>query len=180
MSSSGQPVTIPFFPAAYAPLDADWNSWIQAPFTFLTSKVVFRAELTAALTLTAGTNTLLPFNSILEDPLSGWAGGASAWEPPAGYSGTYLVSVTAAAAQAGDLVSTLQPSVALNGGIQYTLEHVWPPGNQVAIAGGSVPVQMLGGQDQVSAYAWWQGGSNGSVSTTAGRRCSMEITWISL
>jgi hypothetical protein len=177
----GEPLTIPVFDAGYPPQPADFNNWIQVPFTFLTQKTVFRASLNNnAINLPTGQNTLIPFDTILEDPWSGWDVATSSWTCPAGKSGTYLVSVTGAAQGVSDPTATLQPLAGLNGTPIWTVNNTWAPSNQIAVASGSMPVQLYAGQDQVSGWLFWNASKDGQVSCLGGRRCTIEITWQSL
>lgn len=172
---------IPLFIAGAQPAPSDFNSWIQAPFAWLTSKVVFRAELSAATTWIQGANTLIPYNSILEDPFSGWNPGTFSWTPPAQGTGTYEVSITASAAAASDATTALRAVLYLNGSALYTMSTTQASQSQSCLTGGSAPLQLYGGQDSVSAYAFWNTtGGNGSAVTTAGQRSTLEITWLSL
>lgn len=181
-----QPLTIPDFGPVTGtqPEAAQFNSLIQVPFSFLTSKTVFRAELDnnpgSAGQLSAGQTTLIPYDTVLEDPYQGWNPATSSWQCPAGMSGTYLITVTAAAQSAGDAVSTLQVVPALNGNTTFNLSNVWMPQQQTGMASGSVPLALCGGQDQISAYAYWNGNSSSQLSVNPGRRCTIEITWQSL
>lgn len=175
-----QPV-VPDFIAGYAPQPADFNAWIQAPFAWLTSKVIFRAELSAATTWTQGVNTLIPFNFVDEDTYSGWNASTHTWTPPAQGTGTYEVSLTASAAAASDSTTALRCGLYLNGSALYTMSSTQASQSQDCLTGGSAPVQLYGGQDTISAYAYWNTTSgNGSAVTTTGQRCTMQITWLSL
>jgi hypothetical protein len=175
-----QPQT-PDFITGYQPQPSDFNNWIQAPFSWLTGKVVFRAELSAATTWVAATNTIIPFDVIDEDPFAGWNATTHSWTPPAEGTGTYEVSITASAAAASDATTALRCVLYLNGSAYYTMSATQASQSQDCITGGSAPLQLYGGQDAVSAYAYWNtGGSNGSAVTTAGQRCTVEITWLSL
>ena len=172
---TGLPPAVPVFPAGYAPLPADFNSWVQAPFQALTSRVVFRAAKTTAQTLAAGTNTAIAFNSIIEDPYSGWNSGTNTWTPPAAWSGTYVVS--AGIFVAGTTGVRLAVSVGLNGSSLYTLCSAWAntsPSNAVC---GEAPVQLVGGQDQISVLGFASAAV--AVGTAAGQQCTVEITWYS-
>ncbi len=169
---------IPDFPAGFAPMPADFDAWLQSPASFLTGRIVFRATLGTATALNG--DTLLPFSNILEDPLGGWIGGTvSAWEAPAGYTGTYEVSLTVScAANAAGPVA--QARVAVNGTqSMFTVDRAWVPVSVVpGIASGAVPVQLYGGLDQVSGYCFLSGGT-GVTATGTGRLPAMQITWLS-
>ena len=174
-----QPV-IPYFPAGYAPLNTDFDGWIQAPMSFLTSKVVFRAEQSSALAVSNNVNTLIPFNNVLEDPFAGWNAGASQWLCPAGYSGLYNVTLTVSA-QSNASNPVLQSRVGIDSAAQLytTCKTVVPSGGPAGLASGSQPVQLFGGADSVQGYIILIGAA-GNVATTAGQRCTMTIEWISL
>lgn len=164
----------PSFPAGYAPLPADFNTWVQAPFAALTSRVVFRAVKTSAQTLAAG-NTPVQFNSILEDPYSGWNPSTFTWTPPAAWSGTYVVRAgIVTGGTAGGRIGVL---VGLNGTALYTLDTVWTSSGVANAACGEAPVQLVGGQDQVSVIGYSAVAVN--VGTVAGEECTCEITWYS-
>ena len=173
---------VPIFPAGYAPLPSDFNGWIQAPMQFLTSKVVFSAELTTGTTLTNGTGVVLPFNSSIYDPLGGWNGTSHEWLCPAGYSGTYEVTVTVSSASNSDTTSAVQALVAVNTPtLEYAVGKSAVPSGSSALASGSMLVQLYGGVDYVQGLGFFAASSgNSSVITTAGQRCQIAITWVSL
>jgi hypothetical protein len=171
---------IPTFVAGYSPLPSDFDSWIQAPFSFLTSKVVFRAELSSALTLTNNADVLIPYNVIDEDPYAGWQSATSSWLCPAGCTGTYEVSVTVSMAAGADATSSLTPQLWLNGVYVYALGIAWVSATQATLACGSAPIQLYGGQDEISVYANLVSSASEGVVTTAGQRCTVEVTWLSL
>ena len=172
---------VPTFTAGYQPEPGDFDSWIQVPFAWLTRKVVFRAERAAGATWTAGAPTLIPFDTIDEDTFGGWNAGSSSWTPPVNGTGTYEVSVTCSAAGSADTTTALRCILYLNGSPLYTMSTSQAAESQPCLTGGSAPLQLYGGQDAVSVYAYWNtSGANGSAVTTAGQRCSIEVTWISL
>lgn len=172
-----QPV-VPYFPAGYKPLNSDFDQWIQAPDSFLTTKVAFRAELTVPLSLANG-DTLIPFDSILEDPFSGWESGSSQWLCPAGYAATYDVALTVSCAAQGPQ-PVVQARVGVNSAAQeFTVDKAWVPASTVpGIASGSCQVQLYGGTDSVQGYVHLS--NTGNAVTTAGQRCQMTIMWADL
>jgi len=172
---TGAAPVVPSFPAGYEPVTADFNTWVQAPFTSLTSRVVFRAVKTTAQSISASVNTAIAFDTILEDPYSGWNAGSSTWTPPAAWSGTYIVAVGvfSAAVSGARLLAT----IGLNGGPLYTVSSVWTNNGVPNGACGEAPVQLVGGQDQVAAYAYCS--SAVALDTTAGQQCTLEIGWYS-
>jgi hypothetical protein len=180
-AAPSQPVIIPTFDAGYAPGPGDFDDWIQGPFAFLTTRVVFRATLNShAANLPAGDATLIPFDTVLEDPFEGWNASESVWTCPADMSGTYLVSLTGAAQGATNTGTTMRPLVAVNGTPGPVVGIGWAPSNQIGLISGSVPVQLFGGQDSVSGYLYWAGPGNGQMNTGSGKNCTIEISWYSL
>src|ERR1035437_2243937 len=81
---AGTDPVAPSFIAGSGPTATTFNGQVQAPFTFLTSKVMFRAQRNAAQSLTSGVNNLIAFDTILEDPYGGWNSGTSTRTRPAG------------------------------------------------------------------------------------------------
>ena len=171
---TGSAPVVPSIPAGYGPLPADFNSWVQAPFASLTSRVVFRAAKTTSQTLAAGNNTI-QFDSILEDPYSGWNASTYTWTPPAAWSGTYIVRAgIVTGGNAGGRVGVL---IGLNGTAVWTLSEVWASTSQANMPCGEAPVQLVGGQDQVSVIGYSAVGVN--LDTTAGQQCTVELVWYS-
>lgn len=181
------PVT-PVFPAGYAPLTSDFNTWVQAPLTFLTDKVVFRAELQASQALTAATFTIVHFGStagdILEDPYGGWSTtttgsqAAYSWLCPAGCSGYYEVTLTAFTANPGSSTDVLQAALYVDGALYSQTSASWGVNGHATGSCGAVPVSLVGGIDYVSAYIYTTAGVN--TTATAGQYPTMEIVWVSL
>lgn len=172
--------TIPDFIAGTAPTPAIFDGWVQSPLAFLTTRVVFRAELSSGTTWVNGSNTLIPYNVIDEDPFSGWSSGTHSWTPPADYTGTYEISITASSTAAGDNTTSLRTLFLLNGASLYITSAVQASQTQSVISSGTVSQQLFGGQDNVSAAVLWTSSGNGTAVTTSGQRCTMEITWESL
>ena len=165
---------VPSFPAGYGPVPTDFDSWVQAPLAALTSRVVFRAAKTNSQTLAAGNNTI-QFNSIIEDPFSGWNATTYTWTPPAAWSGTYIVRAgIVTGGTAGGRIGVL---IGLNGSALYTLDTTWTSPSIANAACGEAPVQLVGGQDQVSILGYSTVGVN--VGTPAGEQCTVEVTWYS-
>jgi hypothetical protein len=164
------PPTIPAFPAGYGPLPADMDGWIQSTLGFCTNLVVFRAERHAAEACTAGFNTI-EFDTVLEDPFSGWSTSTYSWLAP--YTGWYEITVTA-------IVSTssidVGPSVLVDGTYRYQTAMVGTP----AFPGGAsahYTVALTGSNDYVQGSTYTS--ATASLSATAGLYSSMEIVYIS-
>jgi hypothetical protein len=174
---AGTDAVAPNFIAGYAPEQSDFNSWIQAPFSFLTTKVVFRARMTTAVSLSAGF-TQIPYNSILEDPYGGWSPGAGTWTCPAGCGGWYSVTLTAWSNNPGTNTDLLEAVLYLNGAIYSETTAEWGVNGHASGTSGSVIVALYGGQDAISGYVY----SSAAVSTpiTAGQYNTIEAVQISL
>lgn len=169
-----QPV-IPVFTAGYGPQPSDFDSWIQAPLAFLTSKIVFRAALTTATSLPAGSSVVLPFNDILEDPLRGWQPGSHEWLVPAGYSGIYAVTVTASSAPQS--VAPWLMSIIGAAGTTVAGATVTVPAAGAGIASASTSFQLYGGTDSVQGRAYIYG-ADSTTQTAQGQQCTMTVTWL--
>lgn len=169
----------PIFPAGYGPLPADFDGWVQTPLSFLTGKVVFRGELSTATTWTNSANTLIPFNTIDEDPYSGWSSGSHSWTCPAGCSGTYVVTMTVSAAPSADTTTSMRAVVDLNSNSLWTIAEGQTSSSQNNLTCGSVPVQLYGGQDVLTFFTFWTSSANGAAVTTSGQRTTAEVTWFS-
>lgn len=170
--------SVPVFPAGYGPLPADMNNWIQAPFTFLTSKVVFRAENHATTTLTGGTFVKIPFNTILEDPYSGWNATSHVWDCPDGCSGLYEVSMTAITSNPGNSTSVVLPIIYLNGAEYLEMGEDWLANGATSGSCGGAPVPLVGGVDNIGGYIYTT--TTVTTENTAGQYTTMEITWLCL
>ena len=169
----------PFFPAGYSPAKADLDGWFHDPFAFLETRPLFRArQTTTATTLpSSGAATVIGFDTIDEDPLGGWTGGAFSWGPPAGFSGWYQVLVTlySAALAAGN---TIRPGVTATGSPGAFAGGY--PGAAVAGAQGSFWVYLVGGQDTVQATGTLlNAGANVNTDITFGQQSSIEVVWMS-
>lgn len=174
---SGTDPVAPDFIAGYGPLPADFNAWVQAPFTFLTSKVVFRAQMQGGTSLSAG-STQVYWDTILEDPYGGWSAGAGTWTCPAGCSGWYEVTMSAWTANPGVTTDVAESILYLNGSIYSEMSASWGVDGHATGTSGSVPVSLYGGQDSISGWIY----SSAAVSTPTvnGQWPTIEVVWISL
>jgi hypothetical protein len=175
MSGSSVYPPIPVFPAGYAPLPADMDNWVQTPFSFLTSKPVFRAQYQGTLTLTATSFTQVIYDTILDDPFSGWDATSGEWTPPDVGTGWYEITMTAFTTNPS-VNDQVQACLYLDGAL-YNRGIGWGVNGHATGITSSIPVAMVGGQDNVSAYIY----STASTTTTAtaGQYPTMEIIWIS-
>lgn len=168
---------VPVFPAGYGPQAADFTGWVTTPFTFCSTKVVFRAQRQAALALGANVFTIVPWDTILEDPYSGWNAGTSTWAPPAGCSGWYEITMTAFAANPANATTLLEAAVNLNGTLYQEMSAGWGVNGHAMGSCGSVILPLTGGFDALS----WPIFTSTAVNTvpTAGQYPTVEIAWIS-
>lgn len=167
--------SVPLFPAGYGPFPADLTAWITDNFGFLAQGPLFRAVQTTGggQALTSGFN-VVAYNSVLEDPYSGWNATTHAWTAPV--TGLYEVTICGCVNGASIWVGG---AVQVSGGnaIQGSSDL-----SAAAVTGGglaSVLVPLTGGSDFV------QGGFAVSAAATtdtssAGRQPSMEISLVSL
>lgn len=174
---SGTDPVSPLFVAGSGPVPGTFDGQVQAPFAFLTSKVAFRAQLQGGQSLGAGFNHLI-YDTILEDPYSGWNAGTGLWTCPAGCSGWYDVSLTGFTGNLGSANAFVQLSLYLNGTVYQQASEVWAVDGHQTGACAQVPVALTGGQDYIAGYLYTSVSS--STPTTAGELCTIEVAWISL
>jgi hypothetical protein len=181
---------IPVFPAGYGPFPADFATWVTNPFTFLTSKVMFRGQQQASQALTAGAVTApiqigATAGDVLEDPYGGWSTTvtgsqpAYSWLCPAGCSGWYEVTVTGLTASPGGITTDqVEAVLSVDGATYAETAATWGIPTGTSGASGVFQVPLLGGNDYIE-----MGIFSAAATTTpavAGRYPTMEIAWISL
>jgi hypothetical protein len=181
------PVT-PIFPAGYPPTPANMDTWVQTPFTFLSTKVMFRAQLQGTQSLSAGTDSVIHFGStagdIQEDPYNGWSTtttssqAAYSWLCPTGCTAWYEVTLTAFTANPGSSTDLLQAELFLDGARQQQTSLSWGINGHGTGSSGSVMVALIGGVDYISMAI----NSTVTVNTTAtnGQYPTMEICWVTM
>lgn len=175
-----QPVpAVPGIPAGWKPVQADVDAWVTGPFSFLAAPACFRAQHQGALSLPGGSFTLLPFDTIEEDPYGGWSAvttgsqPAYSWLCPAGCAGWYEASLSAFST-----ATTTQLAVAL-----YLNGSVWQyPGDDWAASGGDSgtcgPAQVpLVPGDYVQAYAY--ASASASTPAASAQYPAIELSWVS-
>jgi len=152
------------------------DNWVQAPFTWCTSKPVFRAQHQGTLTLTAATYVQIKYDTVLDDPYSGWNATAGTWTPPAQGTGWYEVTMTAFGTNPASGTDSIQAALYLDGAL-YLRGIGWGvDGHATGITAG-FPVPMAGGTDYVSAYIYST--VTTTTTATAGQYPTMEIIWTS-
>lgn len=167
--------SIPVFPAGYAPLAADFTTWVQDNFGFISAGVLFRAQQTTGggQALTSGGFNVLQYNSVLEDPWGGWTAGTWEWAVPV--TGIYEITVTGMTTASSQWDSG---AVRISGTTFVQGEDALCPSGTAGGGICSVIVPLVAGFDYV------QGGLVVSASattdtTSAARFPSMEIALVS-
>jgi len=166
---------VPVFPAGYAPVPADFDNWIQEPFEWLTSKPVFRAEYHGTLSLPATTRTTIPYDTIGDDPYSGWNATSHYWTPPPQGSGWYEISTTAFATNPGSATQQLVAAVYLNGALYFQSTCWGATGHACGTTMAVIAYLTAGTQVQGNIYSQ----VTTSTTATAGQYPTMEIVWLS-
>jgi hypothetical protein len=172
---------VPVFPAGYCPQQADFSTWWYQVAGFLQNKVVARvSQATTATSLpSSGAVTVIGFDTVAEDPYSGWNATSHEWAPPAGYSGWYQVTLTVRTAPMTG-VDLYTYMVQTSSGGQTPAVGVQGASNVGAGASGTWTVYLTGGQDAVQGAAGLEHASAAvSTSLTAGQQSTMEIVWLS-
>ena len=180
---AGDDPVAPNFIAGSGPVPATFNTAVQAPFTFLTSKVVFRAQRQAAQALSGAAFNLMQYDAVLEDPYGGWSATATGSQPawswlcPAGCSGWFEISLTAFTANPGTTSDLLATVIYLDGSAYLQASAGWGADGHGAGSCGAVPVALYGGQDYIQGYTYTQAAV--STLTTTGQYPTIEVCWIS-
>jgi hypothetical protein len=172
------PPSVPVFPAGYGPQAEDFYNWWYQTASFLQAGVVFRASQTTTATVLpdSGAATTIGFDTVAEDPYSGWDSGTFLWTPPAGYSGWYQATLNVRTANVAVNVD-LRPLLAGTYGYQLSTIMGATFG---AGAGGTYIVYLVGGQDTIGgACQLLNSDANVDTSITAGQQSTFELVWIS-
>lgn len=178
------PPPVPVFPAGYGPVTGDFTGWVQNPFSFLTGGVVFRGhqQVSGGQALTGGSYTIISYDTIDEDPYSGWSAAGTGSQPAnswlAPYTGSYEITVwTSIMPQAVWVGSGVLVSGGVVAGV-LTGQAVF--GSTAGVSGScaTFTAQLTGGADYIQGACTVA--ANATTGTTApGRYPSMEITYVS-
>ncbi|MGH3373199.1 MAG: hypothetical protein ACRDP6_00525 [Actinoallomurus sp.] len=184
---SGLPV--PGVPVFYAgqPPTAQLNAMSNA-FSFLLSKVAFRARRAATGAVTKGGHTLVPWDTVDEDPYTGWAAGSpTIYTVQAG--GWYLCVGTVSLGSAAAAGTVLIPAFCINGLSQTGQPAAGPgwEGPELFIPTGAGDPKCVAGywegycnaSDQISLDVFLSGepAANLTWATAAGTQSRIEILW---
>jgi len=164
------PPLIPVFPAGYGPLPADFDTWVQDSFGFLTAQVVFRAEQHTTQTLNGFTP--ITYDTILEDPYSGWNAFTGEWLAP--FSGWYEITLGHSIATA-TVITEAVPEIS---GTLYEMSEVTCTSSNEGGTSASLLASMVGGIDYVRGVAWTSASVSIDVSSE-GRVPWIEVSFIS-
>jgi hypothetical protein len=172
------PPAVPSFPAGYGPQALDFYNWWYQTAGFLQTRVVLRASQTVSATSLpdSGAATTIEFDTIAEDPYSGWDSGTFLWTPPAGYSGWYQATLCVRTATvAGDV----DVRALLAGTYNINLSTVMGSTSGAGVEG-TFPVYLVGGQDTIGGAAeLLNSGAAVNTNLTAGQQSTFELVWIS-
>lgn len=180
-----QPPSVPvFYPGVST--TTQMNVMAQA-FTFLLAKAVFRARRAATGTVTKNGHTLIPWDTIDEDPYAGWTAGT-----PTVYTvkapGWYLVSAAASVAGTGAANTVLIPGVAVNGAPPTGFGAPAWEGPEIFIPTGAADPKAVSGMwevycnagDQITidVFLSSEPAANLTWQTTTGTQSHIEIVWM--
>jgi hypothetical protein len=179
-----QPVpAVPQAPAGWHPVQADLDLWITDSFSFLSQPANFRAQLQGVQSLAGGAFNVLHYDTVLEDPYTGWSAVATGSQPayswlcPAGCAGWYEASVTVqTASQGAGTANQLLGAIALNGTLWQYASDDWAAASAPSGSSGPAQVPMLPG-DYLQVWAFTT--QNVSTPATAGQYPALELTWVS-
>ncbi|GAA4626862.1 hypothetical protein GCM10023196_036840 [Actinoallomurus vinaceus] len=186
MSGLAVPANLTFY--AGQPPTPQLNAMSQA-FSFLLARVAFRARRAGAGTVARNAHTLIPWDSVDEDPYGGWAAGN-----PAAYtvqqSGWYICCGTVSLAGTGAAGTVLIPSLSINGSsptgqgtVGWEGPEIFPP------TGASDPkcvtalweaYCIAGDQIALDCYVSNEPSANPTWQTTAGVQSRIELLWMSV
>jgi hypothetical protein len=156
----------------------DLDILIQQPLAFLTAGIFARVHQATAQTLTDAADNVIHYDTVDEDPYSGWSGSPNwRWAVPAGCSGWYHVRVGCSLATV-PANTELRPEVTVNGINQFSLQDPVSPSAPMLVTG-SAYVYLFGGVDYVQGTVHLTAGSNEPTSVTAGLQPMLELSWVS-
>jgi hypothetical protein len=172
--------SIPVLTAGSGPQQSAFQAWWTTASTFLVNRVVARVTQQSSTTSipSSGSAVVLTFDTVIEDPYSGWSASTHSWTPPAGLSGWYQITLRAGVTgAASNTALALQVNTSYEDYANLTCQP---------LAGGACPacavfyVYLTGAQDGVAGAAAIKNSSSSlSTVTTTGLFPAMEIMWIS-
>jgi hypothetical protein len=170
---SGLPVpSPPVFTAGTPPVPATFTGWITDTLGFCTAGIVFRAQQQVTQSFSANTQTVVTFDTVLEDPYSGWNAASHEWLAPA--TGWYEVTSTLVI---NSLNATLTNTIFLSGVTQYAFSAIAESSSYPGGACASAYVPLVIGQDFVQVRLFATAAGSTDVSS-AGFYSSLEISFV--
>ncbi len=178
-----QPVpAVPQVPAGWQPLPADFTTWVTNPFSYLSQPANFRAQHQGSLSLPGAAFTLVPLDTVLEDPYSGWSATATGSQPahswlcPPSCAGWYDATLSGFTANQGGSSDQVVTALYLNGTNWMYGSDDWAVNGGDAGSNGTVQVP-LGVGDYVQLYVYSTAAV--SVPAVAGQYPALELCWVS-
>jgi hypothetical protein len=180
----------PAIPAFYPGQDTLSQLNVMATaLTFMRSRIAFRARRAATGTVTKGGHTLVPWDTIDEDPYTGWVAGT-----PTVYTvqapGWYMCSGTISLAGTGAAGTVLIPAFSISGGSQTGQPAGGPgwEGPELFLPTGASDPKAVGGfwegycnlGDTIALDAFLSSEPAGTITwqTTAGAQSRIELLWM--
>jgi hypothetical protein len=158
-------------PDGYAPLAADFTGWAINPLGFAATGICFRAQQqTPQSTGAPGAFTPMQYDTVLEDPFTGWSAANFWWVPP--YDGWYEVLTganIAATAGSPDIEAAL-----LLSGVRTELAQVPTYSGNMGACSGQGWVYAAGGVDTI------QGVIFSSATTTTDCSAASRYPWMEI
>ena len=173
---------VPGIPAGWAPLPADFTTWVTDPFSYLAQPVFARVHLATARSLTGGLYNLMPYDTVDEDPYGGWSAVATGSQPawswlcPAGGAGWYEATISSFTVSQGGTADQLVSTLWLNGSLWQYASDDWAPSSADGGSNGAAQVPLLPG-DYVQVFTF--ASVNVNTPATAGQLPALELAWLS-
>ena len=169
---------VPVFVAGLDPEDPDMTGWITDSFGFCTQGVMFRGYQAFFQGLSGSGFTTIQYDTILEDPYSGWNASDNQWTAP--FSGWYEATCTCNIAAASSQLNVGFVITTISGSVRYELQEMLTPSGNSGGACASGIFYLTGGEDTIQAVAEPTGaGSPSTDAGTLGTSPAMEISFIS-
>jgi len=168
------PQSVPFWPAGYQADTELFNNLGQQTLGWLANRFMFRATRNAAQGIVSNTNTLITYDTILEDPYSGWQTLQPAgWTVP--FTGWYEITTTSTNTGAAVFLAT---GANISGLYNFFSADILTSASFAGGSHGTYTVQLNGGTDYVSGFIY-SGNGGSTTGSTNGFRCSIEILYLS-
>lgn len=178
-----------FYPGATPSIAADLNGKIRDPLTNLLGKTMFRARKTNAQVVAESTHQFVSWNTIDEDPSTGWSAGTPT-RYTAPVAGWYLVIGTVSLSGTGAANLVLIPAIAVNGASPTGFGSAGWEGPELRIPTGVAADPKISQGvwevycavgDYIELDLWYSNESAiTAINTTAGQQNRIEIVWMGM